>query len=63
MKKQQDLVKKWYESKTMLTAAVQLGLAIVVYFATEYPEASGFLAAKSALDVLLRLLTDKGVEA
>lgn len=55
-------MKKWYESKTMMIAAVQLGLAVVVFFATEYPEASGFLAAKSALDVLLRLLTDKGVK-
>lgn len=62
MKKQQDLVKKWYLSKTILFAAVQLGLAVVVFFTTEYPDAAGWLAAKSALDVLLRVLTEKGVE-
>jgi len=55
-------MKKWYLSKTMILAIAQAISGLLVAVGTEYPEAGGILLAKSAVDVVLRVLTTKGVK-
>jgi len=46
------------KSKTIILAALQAALGLVVAFATDYPEVGSLVIAKSLLDGLLRTVTN-----
>ena len=53
--------KKWYESKTIWIAIIQGIIGILITFSTQYPNCGELLMAKSIIDSLLRLLSDKPI--
>lgn len=53
--------KKWFESKTIWLAAVQLAVGFTLVFTTQYPEIGWIVTLKSLLDVVLRFLTNKPI--
>lgn len=54
-------MRKWFLSKTIILAVIQAAIGLTVAFSTEYPEAGYLVTAKSALDVLLRAVTNKPI--
>ncbi len=56
-------MKRWYWSKTIQLAAIQLVTGFVEAFYTEYPPELGYaLILKSIVDVIIRAVTTKGVK-
>jgi len=56
-------MKRWWWSKTIYLAALQLVTGFVEAFYTEYPPELGYaLMIKSVIDVILRAVTSQGVE-
>jgi hypothetical protein len=55
-------VKPWYTSKTILLAIAQAIIGIVVVLETSYPGVGGLVMAKSAMDILLRFITDAPIQ-
>lgn len=53
--------KEWYKSKTIWLAFAQGVLGITMAVHTQYPEIGGALLLKSALDFILRAITDQPV--
>lgn len=53
--------KKWWASKTMILAAVQMAGGILAAYMTQNPTWAYGATAKSTLDIILRLTTDKPV--
>lgn len=53
--------KSIWESKTIYVALAQGLLGVLTVISTEHPGLGWALVSKSFLDVLLRVLTDKGV--
>lgn len=54
-------MKKWYQSKTIWIAILQAIAGIFVAFSLEYPTAGWLLTAKSIVDILIRISTDKEI--
>lgn len=54
-------MKSIFESKTFWLAVIQALAGIVVVFSTAYPEVGGFLMAKSVIDIILRIVTEKSI--
>ncbi len=52
-----DQGKALVSSRTFQVALVQAIIAVVVIFSTAYPGVGWLLAAKSVLDIVLRLIT------
>lgn len=53
--------KSLFQSKTFWVAVIQAVIAVIVVFSTNYPSIGWFLAAKSILDVVLRLATTQPI--
>ena len=53
--------KKWYTSKTLWIAVIQGLAGVVAIVATDYPQLGSIAIAKSILDLLLRMVTDKPI--
>lgn len=53
--------KSVFLSKTFLLAVLQAVAGLVMYFAGVYPEIGLLMQAKSVIDVIIRILTDKPV--
>ena len=49
------------KSKTIILAAIQAALGLLVAFGTEYPEVGSIVVAKSLLDGLLRAVTNSPI--
>jgi hypothetical protein len=56
-------VKNPLKSKTIILAAIQAALGLLIAFGTEYPEVGSIVVAKSLLDGLLRAVTNAPIGA
>lgn len=54
-------IKKWYQSKTMLAAGIQMGMGVAVAIETDATLAGVLLALFGGAQAVLRALTKEGI--
>lgn len=55
-------MKKLFRSKTVLLAILQAVVMVLIAVQTEMPGLAGIGLAKSAIDIVVRILTDKPIK-